>query len=353
METEEAKTIDMADKKISTTVIPSVFENAPKNLDRVLDKRLVKRLKLEENGEFYIVGELALEEGIIPHKNINSLIGDLDYNIMMKSALLIASNEISDSLVVSTGFPYATFNINRQMAMEYLVREHLIKHDSSTYSNGDVKSKIVSVERAAVIPEVVASAKAIRNLAKVESSFMVLSLGYGTFEATMSTPNEQIGLQRASNSSHGLIYALNALRNELSGNYTSMASVDAYWDKAMQDGFIFLNRRKIDIRDIRKKVLREYYNNIISPTILKSFTDKDFSVSSGIYLSGGGALYKDLVDCFKEEFEGITDIIVLDEPQYLAAKGYLFNSEILGKSHKSAVGIDIGNSSTVICTFSK
>jgi plasmid segregation protein ParM len=347
-------TIEMTNnilRNIETIIIPSVYESAPVNLDKVLGKDLHKRLKIEENGEYYIVGDLALEEGTMPHKNINSFVGDLDYNLMMKSALLVASSKIMSGLKVSTGFPYATFKINRQSALDYLAGEHLIKHDSSTYSNGVVKSRIVDVRSAYVIPEVVASAIAIRKLANIDNSFMVLSIGFGTLETTLSTPNEQIGLQRSSNSSFGLIYAINALKNELSDIYSSMAN-DSYWDKAMQDGYIFLNRRRIDIRDARRRVLTAYYKNIISPMLFKSFSDKDFAISSGLYLSGGGALYNELIECFREEFEGIINIVVLDDPNLLAAKGYLFNSEIQGKDYADAVGIDVGNSSTVICTYS-
>jgi len=344
-------TITMEEKTIETIIIPSVYESAPVNLDKVLGKDVHKRLSIEEKGKFYIVGDLATEEGNMPHKNINSFAGDLDYNIMMKSALLVASNKLNSPLKVSSGFPYATFKLNKDSALAYLVGEHLIKHDSSTYSNGQIKSKVVEVSHAYIIPEVIASATAIRKLKDVKSAFMVVSLGYGTLETTLSIAEEQIGLQRTSNSSYGLLYAINALKNELSGIYNSMA-VDNYYDKAMRDGYIFLNRRKIDIRDIRKKVLTSYYHDIISPLLMKAYSDKDFSVSSGLYLAGGGALYSDLLDCFKEEFDGILDVIILENPHLLAAKGYLFNSEDQGKDSREAVGIDVGNSSTIICTYS-
>jgi threonine/homoserine efflux transporter RhtA len=79
------------------------------------------------------------------------------------------------------------------------------------------------VSHAYIIPEVIASATAIRKLKDVKSAFMVVSLGYGTLETTLSIAEEQIGLQRTSNSSYGLLYAINALKNELSGIYNSMA----------------------------------------------------------------------------------------------------------------------------------
>ena len=71
-----------------------------------------------------------------------------------------------------------------------------------------------------------------------------------------------------------------------------------------------------------------------------------------IYLCGGGMYYQDLVDCFKAEFGDITQIEVVNDPAALASKGYALNSlRISGGLEKSSVGIDIGNSTTVVTRF--
>lgn len=42
-----------------------------------------------------------------------------------------------------------------------------------------------------------------------------------------------------------------------------------------------------------------------------------------MYLVGGGALYPELVDCFKEEFGDIVSVNVYPEPEKCASQGYL------------------------------
>ena len=43
-----------------------------------------------------------------------------------------------------------------------------------------------------------------------------------------------------------------------------------------------------------------YYNEIVAPNLRKAFIDDDFNKCTKMYLVGGGALYPELVDCFKE-----------------------------------------------------
>lgn len=69
-------------------------------------------------------------------------------------------------------------------------------------------------------------------------------------------------------------------------------------------------------------------------------------------LVGGGALYQDLVNAFRQEFDGILNIIVPENPMMMASKGYLIHSK--RKSEKfggNPVGIDIGNADTCITMF--
>jgi plasmid segregation protein ParM len=97
-------------------------------------------------------------------------------------------------------------------------------------------------------------------------------------------------------------------------------------------------------------VLTFYYENVISPSVKKAFTDREFARSQGIYLAGGGAMYPELVSLFEAEFKDVIDVIVPEDPHHLAAKGYCLKSaKLSGYDKGQAVGIDMGNSSTIIC----
>ncbi|MDG1279226.1 MAG: ParM/StbA family protein [Algoriphagus sp.] len=331
--------------------IPSVFGTAPALLDNFVEK-IHKGLKLKIENDFFMVGDLALNEGVQPHKEINSSPNDLDYKLLMTSALLVENSKLGNALTVTTGFPFASYQVNKDLALENLLKDHLVEFDSSIFSNGGVKKMVIEVSNGAILPEVSASAHAIRSIYKVEGDFMVLSLGFGTFETIYSNSNGEFGLQRTASSSQGIIYALQALRKELFNLYPSNMISDTFLDEALRNGYIFLDRKKVDIKDLRNKVLTLYYKNLISPTVKKAFTDREFSKSQGIYLAGGGALYPELVSMFKEEFKDIIDVQVLEDPQYLAAKGYFLRSSKLNGGNKAqSVGIDMGNSTTVVCSL--
>ena len=65
-----------------------------------------------------------------------------------------------------------------------------------------------------------------------------------------------------------------------------------------------------------------YYNEIVAPNLRKAFIDDDFNKCTKMYLVGGGALYPELVDCFKEEFGDIVSVNVYPEPEKCASQGY-------------------------------
>lgn len=331
--------------------VPSLFETAPAILDRTTNQ-LVKGLKIKHGDKFYIVGELAENEGVMPHKEINCSPGSLDYNILFKSALLLANSKIGNPITVTTGFPFATFRINRDEAQKNLIKDHIVENDASTFSNASVRKMVIEVKSGQILPEVLAASQAVRAIEQTEEDFFMLSIGYGTFETIFSTKGSEFSTQRAASSAPGIVYAVDLLKDELNNmEYTGMQN-DRYFDMAMQNGFIFLNRRKIDITAIKVLALNKYYDNIISPHLKRAFTDKEFSKSKAIYLSGGGALYPELVNRFKEEFKDILEVIVPHEPNLLAVKGYcLSSSKMNGGDITQSVGIDLGNSSTLICTL--
>lgn len=100
--------------KFSNTIFPSVLESFNFDLKKVTTNHL-SGIKIKHNNKDYLVGELALREGNSPHKAINSSPEDVDYQVLMKSALLISRTMTSDSrLNITTGFPFSTFQMNQK-----------------------------------------------------------------------------------------------------------------------------------------------------------------------------------------------------------------------------------------------
>ena len=147
----------------------------------------------------------------------------------------------------------------------------------------------MNVGKVEIIPEIMGCTTAIRegNLQEKEN-FFIVSLGYGTCEAVVST---RAGLiNRSAVSTHGIRHAVNLLANELSKNFYLNLKTEHQIDVAFQKGNITVNRVKHNILDIREKVLKMYYNEIVAPNLRKAFIDDDFNKCTKMYLVGGGAL---------------------------------------------------------------
>ncbi len=333
-----------------TYTFPSVFEGNNTDLKNV-SPDLINGLKIFHNGEGYVIGNLALTEGVSPHKNINSAPDELDYQILLKAALLIANQKLGNPITITTGFPFSTFQLNKEKATELIDGQHTVEYDAATYGGGVKKNVQVEVAGAQVIPEVIGCTIALRKgITKAQGNFFVMSLGYGTLEGLLSTEGGIV--QRTSLSTYGLRYAVNLLDKELSKEHYLELKTEHQIDAAFQKGVIFLNRKRIDIRSMRDRVLKQYYEDVISPAMRKAFNDNDFMASQIMYLAGGGAIYTALVDCFKEEFRDVLDLEIAHEPQSLASRGYCINSAQLNGGVKStAVGLDIGNATTVVSIF--
>ncbi len=333
-----------------TYTFPSVFEGNNTDL-RNVSPDLINGLKIYHNGEGYVVGNLALTEGVSPHRNINSAPDELDYHLLLKSDMLIANQKLGNPLTLSTGFPFSTFQLYKETASKLIHAQHVIEYDAATYGGGTRKNVQVEIENVQVIPEVINCAIALRKgTQQASDNFFVLSLGYGTLEGLLSTEGGIV--QRTSLSTYGLRYAVNLLEQELAKTYYLELKTEHQIDAAFQKGVIFLNRKRIDIKEIRDKVLKKYYEDVISPAMRKAFNDNDFTISHEMFLAGGGALYPGLVDCFKKEFQDILDLQVAEEPQTLVGRGYCINSAQLNGGVKSnAVGLDIGNATTILSVF--
>ncbi|WP_158861554.1 ParM/StbA family protein [Lunatibacter salilacus] len=329
---------------------PSVLESSNLELRNVA-RDLVSGLKVYHDNVGYLVGELALSEGTSPHRNINSSPEEVDYRIFLKSALLLASQKLGSPITVTTGFPFSTFQVFKEGAYRLLENEHIIEYDTQTYGGGGRKKMAVEVDRVAIVPEVVGASMAVRQLVPdAPKNFFMISLGYGTMEAILSTEGGLV--QRSSVSTFGLRYAINLITKELQkDNYLDLKT-EHQIDQNFSEGTIILNRKRIDLKDLRKQVITQYYQDVISPSLRKAFTDRDFAKSQDLYLAGGGANYTDLVNMFKEEFDGFLNIHVPESPEQLASIGYCYNSlAINGGAKDKAVGLDLGNSSTIITTF--
>jgi len=335
---------------IKSYIFPSAIETNNSNLANV-SANLLNGLKLYHDDESYLIGNLALTEGISPHKNVNSAPSDLDYQLLAKAGMLLSHNSREEPVTVTTGFPFSTYQLYKNQAMNLLSEENVIDYDSSTFNGGGVKSVTVRVNKIDVLPEVAGCIIGLRKgEQQISGNFFVASLGYGTFESVLSTESGIV--HRTAVSVNGLRYALNNMITELrKNNYLGMKT-EHQLDAGLRNGYIILNRKKIDLKPLRKEVLTNYYKDIISPELRKAYSDADFEKSQKLYLTGGGALYPELVDCFKEEFDGVLETQIVDDPQSLASRGYCYNSlHLNGGDRSTAVGLDIGNYQSAVALF--
>lgn len=310
---------------------------------------LIDGLKIYHDNQWYACGNLALNEAKLPHKLINSSPSDVDYQILLKASLLLMQDSIEQPLTLTTGFPYATYHLYREETMNFLNKTHHIEHDASTYIlNGGKKNVLLDVHQVDVMPEVVGCALALRKgEAQETGSFFVLSCGFGTFESIMSTDSGIV--EQSTISTIGMSYAVNLMMKELVNNYYLEFRNAHLMDEAFQKGFIILNKKLIDLKELRRNSLRAYYQEVISPNLRNVITDANLMKTNRIFLCGGAMYYEDLVNCFKDEFGDIAQLTIVSDPEQLASKGYALNSlRISGGRKQSSLGIDIGNATTVV-----
>jgi len=335
-------------------IIPSVFEENSMLFSKVADNFIegIRIVNFKEKD--YIIGNLALKEGVVPHKLINSSANDIDYQLLALSSILISSLGAYNRLVVTIGFPNTTFQLYKKNAESFFLGNHLICFDGKTFGKNQIEKVEVNVEQVDVIPEIDGCSKAIRHLFKEKDDFFVASLGFGTFELALSSLSGTV--HRTAYSTKGISYAVNILENELQKEYYLNMLSDQQIERAFQRGSIISNRKRVDITALRAKALQSYYQEVISPSIRKKFNDEDYVNTKKIYLAGGGAMYPELVALFNEEFKDIIEVVVFPEPYLCAAKGYGINSLSKAKQNGDTekqeriayVGIDLGNSNTAI-----
>jgi hypothetical protein len=347
---------------------PSVYEATNQELKNVAEN-ILDGIKINLDDNEYIIGNLALVEGHSPHKSINAAPSDAEYKLLSEASLLLTQPKGEEEIYLTTGFPFATYMLYRDKATEVLQGRHIINYDAATFGGPANTKREVNVGKVEVIPEIQGCTIAIREGELQEKdNFFIVSLGYGTCEAIVST---RAGLiNRSAVSTHGIRHAVNLLSNELAKTFYLNMKTEHQIDVAFQKGSITVNRVKHNILDLREKVLRMYYKEVISPNLRRAFTDDDFNKCSKMYLVGGGALYPELVNCVKEEFGDIVEIVIYPEPDKCASHGYCLNSKIKAQATKSnipgnieteeikifrnqqlAVGMDIGNANTCVTLY--
>ncbi|RAJ79152.1 hypothetical protein CLV59_106213 [Chitinophaga dinghuensis] len=338
--------------KVSTTSFPSVFETAFGNTENS-SKDLLNGLKIKKDETWYLVGNMAKRGGINPGRVTNASPQEEDYEILFKAALLNTIDKVQQPISITMGFPFSTYNIYKAAAEQFLSKRHfLVDYDTQTFNNkGSFKKGMFDIERYEVIPEIVGGIIGLKKtIPEPMENFIAISFGFGTIEGGMATGDGLI--HRTCFSSHGIRYAINNLTRELNQKHYLEMKNEHQVDDAFMKGSIFTNRKRIDLRDMRKGVLTQYYKEVVSPLMRKYFTDLDFETCEKIYLMGGGAHYKELTDAFVEEFRDFIPVEVAPDPEKLVSVGYLYNSLRISdnKPHRS-VGLDLGNASSLVSYF--
>ncbi len=339
--------------KTTTLGFPSVFETAFGNSENSA-KDLLNGLKIKKDNNWYLVGNLAKRGGINPGRITNASPLEEDFEILFKAALLNAEDKLTQPITVTLGFPFSTYNVYKGAAEQFLKKRHfLVEYDSQTFNlKGSVRKAMFDIDHFEVIPEIVGSIIGLKKVANLPASknFIAISFGYGTIEGTMVTEDGLV--HRTSFSSHGIKYVINNLMRELTQKHYLEMKNEYQLDEAFIKGSVFTNRKRIDLREIRKELLVQYYKEVVSPLLRNYFTDQDFENCETIYLLGGGAHYPELTEALNEEFKGFIPVEIAPEPEKLASIGYLYNSlRISDNYHKRSLGIDLGNASSIISFF--
>lgn len=339
-------------------VFPSVYEETSVDYPKVAENFIEGMKIVNFNQRDYLIGNIALTEGFAPHKFLNSSAQDLDYQLLALTSLIIATQGTYDKLIITAGFPFITYPSYKKGASDFFLGKHNVSFDTRTFGGSNIENICVTVDNLDIMTEIDGCIKSIREGQMAEKgNFFIASLGFGTFDLALSAPSGII--QRTTHSEMGINYAVNILENEIKKQFYVSLHTEQQMERAFQRGFFAINRHKVDITEMRKRALTSYYTEVISPAMRKKFTNEDFLRTNKLYLVGGGAMYAELVSLFKEEYKDILDVIVHPEPYLAASDGYCLNSISLAKANNNLelkdgtayVGIDLGNSNTVVTVY--
>ena len=274
---------------------------------------------------------------------------------MAIAGLVVSTMGRYSKLVVTAGFPFSTYQSYRKDAEKLMLSRFDINFDSRTYGGFKVEKASFQVDSIEIMTEIDGCVKAIREGSQQEkNNFFIASIGYGTFEIAQSMPKGIV--QRTIGSARGLNYAVNIVENELKKDYYLNLLTEQQIERTFQRGLIVLDRKRIDLKDLRLKSLTSYYHEVLSPAIKRKFSNEDYANTDRLYLVGGGAMYPELIEMFKEEFQSILEVIVYPEPYLCAGRGYCLqsmsksrlNGDFESRENTAYVGLDIGNSNTLV-----
>jgi hypothetical protein len=311
---------------------------------------LLTGTKIKHENLWFNIGELAKNEGTNPQKVINCAPDERDFELLFKSALLNVANHVQQPITLSLGLPFSTYNSYKPLLAKFLEKKFFtIDYSTEPYTlNGSEKRMNIEIAKFDIIPELVADVIGIKKLnsQKEPKNFIVLSLGYGTCEGGMVT-NEGL-LQRTTFSTFGIKYVVTNLYKELNKTHYLNLKNECYLNDSLVNGFLIANRKRIDLKQLRKDLLTQYYLQVISPAIRSHITDRDFERCECIYLVGGGAHFEDLNAAFTQEFNELIKVETLSDSENIASIGYLYNSLSLTNEDRQCIGLDLGNSTTII-----
>jgi plasmid segregation protein ParM len=336
-----------------TISFPSVFETAFGNTENSA-KDLLNGLKVKKNETWYLVGNMAKRSAINAGRIVNAAPNEEDFDILFRSSMANVLDKVEQPFSVTTGFPLSTYNVYKNAAQQYFGHRHfLIEYDTNTFNvKGGVKKNTFEIDTYDIIPEIVGGIIGLKKMfpASGSENFIAISFGFGTVEGGLATADGLV--HRTCFSSHGMRYVIGNLTRELNTKYYLEMKNEHQMDEAFVKGSIFANRRRIDLKDYRKSLLKQYYKEVVSPLMRQHFTDADLEQCSKIYLLGGGANYTDLSDAVIEEFHGFIPVEVVPDPELVVSIGYLYNSLRVSDNHPSrSIGIDIGNATTTTSIF--
>jgi hypothetical protein len=332
---------------------PSVFETAFGNTQNSA-KDLLNGLKIKKNETWYLVGNMARRNAINAGRVVNAAPDEEDFDILFRAAIINVLNKAQQPFAITVGLPLSTFNVYKNAAQQYLSRRHfMVEYDTNTFNvNGSLKKNTFDIDAYDVIPEIVGGIIGLKKTIapNLNENFIAISFGFGTVEGGLATTDGLV--HRTCFSSHGIRYVTGNLSRELNTQYYLEMKNEHQMDEAFMNGSIFTNRRRIDIKELKRTLLTQYYKEVVSPLMRQHFTDGDLEHCSKIYLLGGGANYRELTDAVADEFKGFIPVEVVPQPENVVSLGYLYNSLRVSDNNPSrSIGLDLGNATTSIAIF--
>lgn len=332
-------------------VFPSVVETSPPVLD-LAPGPLIDQLVITDRGQPVLVGEFALSEGRSPGRVVNATPDQRDYRALLKAALLLVSQRVSGPIVVGFGFPTATMRTHAASAAELLSKMEAIGYDARPIGGSATARASIEIRDSVVISEITACDRALRDgPVRATGSHFMLSLGYGTCEAALSTPTGLV--QRTAVSVPGIRYAVERTMQEVSRESSLGLRTEHQFDAHFRSGRITLGRERISLVEVRKRALESYMENVVAPAIANVWTSEDFDRAEDLYVTGGGALFPSMIDTIRAEFGSSLRVHLVPDPLSHAALGYALNAARSAPDDTTAVGIDIGNANCCACVLEK